>query len=1460
DILPEGEDVEINISGRHLILQLSNKKDHKKKKTKKIHVKLKKKPLRNIQMHDSTDTKSESSLVEEDLEGKRRHLIESIQNWNENRLELFAISMPEDSSNEIYGVMRFYFRDIGEKVFSKCIRISSTATTETVIEALIEKFRPDMKMLTTPEYSLWEVHGNGNERKLDKNEKPLLVQLNWHKDDKDGKFILKSNIEPQKINRNAERFSRRFRSKLKKRSKSTDTEKGMAKESKTITEEIFDDVSNNPFNRTISNPEIVMKKQREQKLENKLKEFMSGNGGSLKIYGYNINSFKKYVSILASTYDNTLKILTEALQKYNLGNEDLSNFVLTQKVVPEKLVNELSKSTPDVMKENSEDLEGFGERILNNEEYPLLNLLNYKKNQINGGTSNDEIIFTLRRRSSITSKNVNEKPSINHTTPQYQHHIEVSKVSSNVSSPTTKFSGTRPIIVPINNLTGRENHDDCILIQPNVTIIGSSQELIQPQNQGILLNGQGITSRHCLISFSDNNVSITPLNERNLVEVNGQKIASTTVLRDGFIIKIGSVNKYRFYSNSIINQNISVKKCFDPNPYATPIITRRKPSYHFPSSHLYGNLQNSLIYPPQNLPGLIEVNCQYGNDNLFLSLLISNSTIQLINSPAAPIFILYMSLRHRSCTLYKPYIQMDIRNEYLQQYFDMICKKMTHIIYSTSSNIDSLSFWLTVSSELLFIIQSDVYLHSILSQLGDNLFNLVEKCFSFLNDVCHVRLSHTMNIFLNETINDIEASNETIFVFDNILNQLHKNCINANLQIQIFSQLFHYVNMYIFNWMVGTEEGSRHIKFSWAIRLKERLYNIYKWAESHGLELAFECHMDRIQQAVNLLITPKTADQISVLGATCYKLNSRQIEYLLTRYINDVSEVPITESIINDCIKLSQSLADESAKEEGLSIELLEEKRLNIPFTFPQEGYVIERQKGIPPYLMELIDYIEGQGLCRFIPLSNINGSWTVHMKHHIYNFDTFSQASTESASSKYYFNTLYNQGLINNISVKPQIISISFTKINNGIGLSIVAAQSKDDTNIGIYVKQVIEGGAAHKDGRIEPGDQLLLLNGHSLIGISQEVAANIMIQCGPQLYFEVAKGAAYYNGLSTLFFKSNNHNASTIDRNISRHESLLQNNSYKCNTNRPLVIQPGRPSRCTPSNINKSMQECQVQYNSNNQVYSTLNQDMISSSTIDLKLKKIDLTSYSLSKSSIPIASIPPNNLQVRRIYQSSDKELRLGESYERIKSEITKIKDEDVDRNVSVIYEDINITLQDSDKHSISSVLSLSGVASKIEQKQQSETFLKNVSTNEHVDIENVVDNLEANIEKINLSIDKNEHKENSFNNHQLEELSIQSENRNPLQDDVVEDIIDDFKLIEQENIDEDEPRVQIIGNNEVYNDTKIKKLTGIQLNSNSLNVDGSNLDFKDKVKMFASSFDGNVKSMNDSTNSIQNENDK
>lgn len=74
--------------------------------------------------------------------------------------------------------MRFYFQDSGQKVATKCIRVASDATSQAVIETLIEKFRPDMRMLSVPEYALYEIHENGGEVELSL-KLCYRAKLNW---------------------------------------------------------------------------------------------------------------------------------------------------------------------------------------------------------------------------------------------------------------------------------------------------------------------------------------------------------------------------------------------------------------------------------------------------------------------------------------------------------------------------------------------------------------------------------------------------------------------------------------------------------------------------------------------------------------------------------------------------------------------------------------------------------------------------------------------------------------------------------------------------------------------------------------------------------------------------------------------------------------------------------------------------------------------------------------------------------------------------------------------------------------------------------------------------------------------------------------------------------------------------------------------------------------------------------
>uniref|UniRef100_A0A0K0CTR4 Ras-associating domain-containing protein n=1 Tax=Angiostrongylus cantonensis TaxID=6313 RepID=A0A0K0CTR4_ANGCA len=242
---------------------------------------------------------------------------------------------------EIEGVMRFYFQDGGERVLTKCVRVSSTATTRAVVDALTEKFLPDLKMLSDDTYTLWELHESGGERKLEDEEKPLLVQLTWHRDDREGRFLLRKSRQTsiplatiqlpheENMKRATKRFSKREKKELKKKhQKDIITVNSGREEAVAPATDLYCQVPPNSFTRTISNPEVVMKKRREKKLETRLKEM--GHGGSLKIYGGELVPSRPYVTILVSMQDRAGKILLEALEKYGFDSSSASDYVLVE--------------------------------------------------------------------------------------------------------------------------------------------------------------------------------------------------------------------------------------------------------------------------------------------------------------------------------------------------------------------------------------------------------------------------------------------------------------------------------------------------------------------------------------------------------------------------------------------------------------------------------------------------------------------------------------------------------------------------------------------------------------------------------------------------------------------------------------------------------------------------------------------------------------------------------------------------------------------------------------------------------------------------------------------------------------------------------------------------------------------------------------------------------------------------
>ncbi|KAM7166317.1 PDZ domain-containing protein 2 [Macrochelys suwanniensis] len=73
-------------------------------------------------------------------------------------------------------------------------------------------------------------------------------------------------------------------------------------------------------------------------------------------------------------------------------------------------------------------------------------------------------------------------------------------------------------------------------------------------------------------------------------------------------------------------------------------------------------------------------------------------------------------------------------------------------------------------------------------------------------------------------------------------------------------------------------------------------------------------------------------------------------------------------------------------------------------------------------------------------------------------------------------------------------IWKMHMVKGTDGLGIQITGGRGSKRSPHGIIVAHVEEGGSAHRDGRLTAGDELLMINGQSLVGLSHQEAVAIL------------------------------------------------------------------------------------------------------------------------------------------------------------------------------------------------------------------------------------------------------------------------------------------------------------------------------------------------------------------------------
>ncbi|XP_059032495.1 afadin isoform X14 [Mustela lutreola] len=1093
---------------------------------------------------------------------ERRKLADIIRHWNANRLDLFEISQPTEDL-EFHGVMRFYFQDKAAGNFAtKCIRVSSTATTQDVIETLAEKFRPDMRMLSSPKYSLYEVHVSG-ERRLDIDEKPLVVQLNWNKDDREGRFVLKNEndaLPPKKAQSNGpekqekegviQNFKRTLSKKEKKEKKKREKEavrqasdkddrpfQGDDTENSRLAAEVYKDMPETSFTRTISNPEVVMKRRRQQKLERRMQEFRSSDGrpdsgGTLRIYADSLKPNIPYKTILLSTTDPADFAVAEALEKYGLERENPKDYCIARVMLPPGAQHS--------------DEKGAKEIILDDDECPL---------QIFREWPSDKgvLVFQLKRR----PPDYIPKKTKKHVDGKLARGKEKAEGSGYGSAlPPEKL----PYLVELS--PGRRNHfayynyhtyedgsdsrdkPKLYRLQLSVTEVGTEKF----DEDSIQLFGSGIQPHHCDLTNMDGVVTVTPRSMDAETYVEGQRISETTMLQSGMKVQFGASHVFKFVDPS--QDHTLAKRSADgcltaKAPRQKPGIvqetafdlggdvhsgtalptsksaTRLDGDRAVPAS---GSAERGMVKPmirveqqdcrrqesrTQDAPGpelVLPASIEFreSSEDSFLSAIINYTNSSTVHFKLSPTYVLYMACRYVLSGQCRPDASPGERTHRVIAVVHKMVSMMEGVIQKQKNIAGALAFWMANASELLNFIKQDRDLSRITLDAQDVLAHLVQMAFKYLVHCLQSELNNYMPAFLDDPEeNSLQRPkiDDVLHTLTGAMSLLRRCRVNAALTIQLFSQLFHFINMWLFNRLV-TDPESGLCSHYWGAIIRQQLGHVEAWAEKQGLELAADCHLSRIVQATTLLTMDKySAEDIPTVNSTCFKLNSLQLQALLQNYHCAPDEPFVPADLIENVVAVAENTADELARSDGREVQLEEDPDLQLPFLLPEDGYSCDVVRNIPNGLQEFLDPLCQRGFCRLIPHARSPGTWTIYFEGADYESHLLRE-STELAQP---------------LRKEPEIITVTLKK-QNGMGLSIVAAKGAGQDKLGIYVKSVVKGGAADVDGRLAAGDQLLSVDGRSLVGLSQERAAELMTRTSSVVTLEVAKQGAIYHGLATL------------------------------------------------------------------------------------------------------------------------------------------------------------------------------------------------------------------------------------------------------------------------------------------------------------------------------------------------------